>query len=528
MNHSTQHDRPPYPTDDDIVAAAYDAEHPADETATPHDGDFAVDVAGRCNNGSLWLLNPHIVANALTTEADGDAKAERFPLTMRQIRERLDKQTGGWPRAAGGVLFVDDPKHGICWLEKPQELFGWLASSVGAVTWHGGPACVGKAELHAELQRTAQAYSSIEPLPHEPPMPDTYYSCRDVAPGDGKALAEFVSRFAPATPVDQQLMLAAILTPAAGIKSGTRPCFLISSDHGRGVGKTTFAEMVGRLWGGLVSFSKNEDINKIKTRLLSKDAVLKRVTLIDNVKTQRFSDGDIEGLVTANEIGGHRMYVGEATRPNTITWFVTLNGPSLSTDMAQRSVIIKIGKPPRAAGWMEDTAQFVDSNRWAIIADCIALLRSPPTELARVTRWATWEQAVLSRLPRPAEAQAAIAERQAAVDADADEADIIEGYFADRLAELHYDTAADQVFLPSEVVTRWFGEATNERMKTLAVSRTLNQLISEERILRLARNKTNARGRGFVWVGDDADLSEAVQLDINERLSRRNNPNWRS
>ncbi len=93
------------------------------------------------------------------------------------------------------------------------------------------------------------------------------------------------------------------------------------------------------------------------------------------MKSHRFSWAELEALITASIISGKRMYVGEGRRPNMLTWFITLNGASLSTDMAQRCVIIKVGEPARTGTWEEDATRFVEENRLRIVADCIAFLQ---------------------------------------------------------------------------------------------------------------------------------------------------------
>src|SRR5262245_50991361 len=159
------------------------------------------------------------------------------------------------------------------------------------------------------------------------------------------------------------------------------------------------------------------------------------------------------------------MYVGEATRPNTITWFLTLNGASLSTDMAQRSVIIKVRRPTRAGNWEEQTLQFILDNRQHIIADLIDCLRSAPASPSKFTRWATWEKGVLARLPEPNEVQAVIIDRQLTVDVEQDEAEHLEEFFAGQLRSLDYDPASDRVFIQSQTAARWLNWAMNDNHK---------------------------------------------------------------
>lgn len=469
-------------------------------------------------------LPNRVVTNGMEIEEeqeDGSHKKVTVALSMTEILDRTREQTKDWPRRIDNVLFVHDPVHGVAWQEKPAALFGWFARTVGQVTWYSTKSTVGKNELFEELRRTAPRYAAVEALPHEPPMEGHYYACENIEPGDGKHLGQLIERFCPATEVDGHLIRAAFLTPMWGGPAGCRPCFPITSDDGRGSGKSTLAEMIGDVYGGVLQFSHLEDIGTIKTRLLSPEALPRRVALLDNVKTLRFSWAELEGMITASTIGGHRMYVGEAVRPNTLTWFVTLNGAALSCDMAQRSVIIKIRRPQRTATWAEDTRQFIRQHQLQILGDIIAALRGPVTPLARFTRWATWERDVLQRLPDPAAAQALIMDRQAVVDVDAEEAGIIEDYFAEQLGRLKYDTQAERIFIPSQHAARWYVWATNDRQNVGAACRILTQLATEGRLPHLQQNKCKSWGRGFVWHGEQADVMTPTAVDLTARLAEQ-------
>ena len=443
-------------------------------------------------------------------------------LTIAEILKHIDKKTDGWPRRVGQDLFIHDLQHGISFLPRVSSVFGWLAHKVGAVRWYKGAAAVNQAEVFAELQRTAQAYHAVEELPHEPPMQGHYYACEAIPPGDGQALNWLIDRFCPATDYDRYLIVSAFLTPLWGGPCGCRPCYVITSDDGRGSGKTTLAESVGAVFGGILQFSHLEDIGTIKTRLLSPDAQTKRVCLLDNVKSHKFSWGELEGMITASTIGGRRLYCGEASRPNGLTWFITLNGAALSTDMAQRSVIIKIRKPERSATWAEETRLFIETHRLAIIGDLIAALRGPQTPLATFSRWASWEKDILQRLPGPDELQQAILERQAVVDVDKEESTLIEDFFADQLARLGYRPDTERVFIPSQVAGRWFGWATNQKVTVVSASRQLNQAIGEKSLPRLEL-PGRSWGRGFCWVGERWNLTHTA-TDLLERIRDKTTP----
>jgi hypothetical protein len=188
----------------------------------------------------------------------------------------------------------------------------------------------------------------------------------------------------PATATPQQAMKelkAFVLTLLWGGRCGARPAFVFTghddrdASRGRGIGKSTIPELMSGLVGGLVEVSPQSDIEAIKRRLLSPDAKNLRMARIDNLKTHRFSWGDLEGLITAPIISGHRLYRGEGRRPNTLTWAITLNGASLSTDMAQRSVIIHVQRPAYSENWEASTRQFIETNRWQINSDAISEIR---------------------------------------------------------------------------------------------------------------------------------------------------------
>jgi hypothetical protein len=233
---------------------------------------------------------------------------------------------------------------------------------------------------------------------------------------------------------------------------------------------------------------------------------------------------EVESLITAAEISGKRLYSGEATRPNVITWMLTLNGISLAKDLAQRFVVIKLAKwkkPPMVEGesvpsWDEDTAALLADRRWDIIADIAAFFQREPARLRDCSRWGSWERAVLARLPEPEEAQLVIAERQAEVDADDEEAGDIEEFFAKQLTELNYDPKRDRVHIPVLTATIWYEAATNSPANRTTVTRIIKQAAAEGTLQRIRLNPCRSHGRGFLWIGEDA--SDSPHYDLADRI----------
>jgi hypothetical protein len=91
---------------------------------------------------------------------------------------------------------------------------------------------------------------------------------------------------------------------------------------------------------------------------------------------------------------------------------ITVNGPSLSTDLAQRAITIKLGKPVHTGDWLADTAKFIVENKTNIIAELLELLRQPIKPLQANTRWGNWETNVLCRLSNAERCQEEISSRR--------------------------------------------------------------------------------------------------------------------
>lgn len=462
-----------------------------------------------------------LISNGVVESNDSEGGRGRRiqPLRVQAIIDRVKAATHDWPRHANGSLFVVVDSS-IRWLEKTEDLFGYLHLA-GQVRWHSGESFVSRAEFRSALIGQAVKYKAIECYPHEPGVQDHYYICDEVESGDGTTLVRFLDFFNPKTDIDRDLLQATLMTMAWGGPGGKRPAFLITSE-GRGRGKTTLAESLASVFGGCISFSMTDKAKDIKERLLSPEALAKRVALLDNVKTHKISSGDIEALVTAQEISGKRMYVGEACRPNTMTWFITVNGAALSKDMAQRCIPILLSKPRYSRSWDANVLAFIEQHRWQLIGDVIAALRGPTFPLDQYSRWGLWERDVLEKLPDPGEAQRVIQERQAALDTDTEEVCIIEEHFRRQLLDLRYAPDTERVFIPSRIAVAWLNEATsrsgNRALSTVAGGRYLNQQIDEEAFTSIVRNATNTRGRGVIWSAPSAQPDDEIYRDLESRL----------
>lgn len=381
-----------------------------------------------------------------------------------ELLEELTAFTGGWPKRVGGLLFARSLDGNLVWMKRASELFAWIDSQYGGdgrsgFEWAGGKDCLNREDFYTHCQQNAECWDHVELYPHEPRISGHYYFHPEPAGGDGKALDELVDRFRPATAEDQDLIRLFFVTLVWGGSPGQRPVFLFESDAdaahgGRGSGKTTVAIMGARLVGGMLMISPRENLKDVHSRLLSPEGLTKRVALVDNLKTLRYSDADLEGMITSPVISGRQMYVGEGQRPNSLVWVVTSNRPSLSKDLSMRAVIIRVTTPVYKPEWERDTNAMIEARRWEIIGDCLAEIRRTPPTLADqdFTRWGQWERDILSKSPDPARLAALLAERRKAVDDDDDLSDEIQDAIKTLIRNRGFDPERDAVLIPSQVI----------------------------------------------------------------------------
>jgi hypothetical protein len=432
----------------------------------------------------------------------------REPLRLADINDSLARLTPGWPKCVNGRLFVQGRDEQPVSLEKPAALFAWLHEHA-RVEWGSGVGYVARDEFFEHLRMNAEPYQAVESLPHWPSMPGVCYMHRPLPEPSG-TLDGLLDFFCPATPIDRELIRAFVLTCFWGGDPGKRPAFLTTGPdkepgQGRGIGKSTVFDVISQeLVGGYLDVSPNDDIGTIKTRLLSGDGH-GRIGRIDNLKTLRFSWGDFEGMITSPQISGHAMYVGNRSIANTLVWTITVNGASLSKDMAQRTVIIKLARPTYQPTWESDLRAYIQKHRWEIIAEIGRILTTEAPEIEAKTRWAAWEQGVLAHVKAPAACAVEILARQGAVDEGDADRDLVAEYFEEKLGELRHDPSTCLVFIPSRTVAEWVSEALRKHHETSQATAKLKELSLPELSYSDRPKKVGGKAsRGWVWRGAEA------------------------
>lgn len=475
-----------------------------------------------------------VLANSIIVE-EQDAKGRPFTTTLylplHDISEKLTAISCGWPRRVGGALFVADktvpqPAPGELatadqWrvLETPDDMFAWV-HAIGEPQWTtraaqdritGEPRTViSKPEFHASLRATAMPhYDSIEILPHYPRIDKSFYLPCELPPATGEALEELMAHMNAKEESDRKLMLACFLTMAWGGPPGKRPAFIFCADQ-RGVGKTRTAEMLSDIWGGCLSVGENEDWDRVRSRLLAKSALDYRCVLIDNIKSTLNRSG-LESAITAQRIDGHKMYAGQATRVNNLTWIFTSNSPSLSNDLTERSVIINIGSKRHADRHEQWWQHFLKHKRAQCIADALAVLeRGTVCEIPEAVRdrWAPWQEAVLQCIEGGDELASSIREARPAVDQDLRDAEGIRSVLyaiADRCGA---NMTTGRMLVKKSNLTEWLvAEGIfDNRISVKRATLVIRALCTMEPLKELSEPEGHGSARSWLWVGVDAQV----------------------
>jgi hypothetical protein len=172
-------------------------------------------------------------------------------------------------------------------------------------------------------------------------------------------------------------------------------------------------------------------------------------------------------------------------------------------------VPIHLCRPKYSGDWEEESTRFIDENRWAIVGDLLAILAGLKAELPTYTRWGSWERSVLACVEKPDVCQALIAERQAAIDGDQEDADLVREAFVTALKSRGHDPDKAVVFFKSAEaakVVNDVGEDKGSPQRVTVYLKTLN-------IKELRKANDGEGWRGWRWIGKDTEPGQpAVPL----------------
>ena len=346
------------------------------------------------------LSNTHVVTKVI----DGKDKRVDEPFTMNQLACDIHERFLGFPRRLGDTRMFDHDKDSgrIEFLDNKASLFAWISmKSKRVVHWARVSGSVGKDELYEGLIQTAIRYESISQVPDYPRRNDVYYAYREkVRPSkDNECFYRLMDFFHPANVASKILMRSLFAAPIYYRFGVRRPCWIIDSESGPGVGKSTIAELLGTLYRcAPIKTNKHElkfDFKELLKRVVSSEGRSSRILLVDNV-TGMFDDPNFAAMVTDFGISGKPPYGrGEETRPNNLTYIITANSANINNDIASRSFGIMLAKPTYNANWTRDVMEYIEQNRYTIFGDIIDIISRERSTIKPITRIPEFEQEIL-------------------------------------------------------------------------------------------------------------------------------------
>lgn len=323
---------------------------------------------------------------------------------------------------------------------------------------------------------TIKKYERRIKWPSYPVYDDEYIDEQVVQPEDNNLVNTLIDFFNPLSGEDKLLMRALAVTPGWGSKGGKKPLFVIAGPEDCPstvqIGKSTFAEMIQRLWESYTDVVAESSHDRFISGLV--DRARSRILRIDNLRGT-LPTGVLERYITSPRIFGHKMYKGHEEVDNRATWIITANMPRVTEDLATRSQVIRLSIPDKRKLFRREIVEkFIDDNRRGIIANALYYLQRPNIESGDTfSRFPEWEIAVLRKLTDNVQAVAAKFER--------DQADLVKDTkaqdFSNYLVEMvqryldpWFQTSdcllnleTYKVFATSEMIHTWFDLCFNRR-----------------------------------------------------------------
>lgn len=354
-------------------------------------------------------------------------------ISIAEVRASVQKAMKGWPmRVKLGFLFIDNSSGQVRLIDTPAK-FSTVLKEYATVRFavgrdDRGANYVTMEELFCSFcgSEYVRCWEAVERFPYEPPLTGHYITWRapEFYRPDGSYFLQFLKMFDNINdPVSRAIYAAAVCTLFWGGDYGKRPCFVHNAKRPRS-GKSTAAFSAAELAGNaLVVNLDRRSQERLKERWLSDEGLEKRVGVVDNVKGTLNSEL-MEELVTIPYISGKVLGVGEGSRPNVITYFITANNVKLSPDFARRCFYAEFNSPDTNVSWEIELSKFVKAHAAKVVEDILWILRKPvaafdPEHRIKEEGFGLWCSQVLARVVEflPAEMVAGAAgERLSAID----------------------------------------------------------------------------------------------------------------
>lgn len=488
--------------------------------------------------------------NFVVEVMEGKTRREKkLPRLINEMVRDLHIRLLGAPFKVGAQMFDQDrDSSGINYIYDSAGLFSWIARKTNNhVEWAKIDGCVTKNEFYEALLSEAREYASISYIPDYPRRRDVYYAHPELPqPSAGhSAFWRFVDFFSPVDEINRLLIASFIMSPIFYLPKVDKPMWIIDSPDGQGSGKSTIPFLTAYLYGGghgqggevidVTIYDLEKNYTEVVKRLISTEGRQGRIFLLDNVKGM-LKSANLAKLVTAAGISGRASYGrGEESRPNNLTYVVTINSATVDTDIASRAFYIMVKKPRRMANWKIDVCRYIEENRMQIFADIIDIISfHQPYGIEPVTRTPEFETRVLQAACGTPEAYQRvidfIASKKEETNNDEEVARRIEEEMLQRIISVKpimgrepLDPQRDRIFIRSSVIEEWFkGKVWLDRqpisaIRNLAQTGMLSQVSPNITIWPHHSSDKLKRRRGILWNHQVMEGCTRVVAAVNDR-----------
>lgn len=473
----------------------------------------------------------------------------KLPRQINQLIEDLHTRLLGAPYRVGDEMFDQDRDTGeINYIYEASDLFAWIARKTNnIVDWSRSDGCITKQEFYCALKSAATHYSAISFVPDYPVRDDVFYMHPTMPkPSEDHAVFwRFVDFFNPVDDINRSLLAAFIMAPIYYRPMVSRPLWIIDSPNGQGSGKSKIPEMVAFLYGENIMEGQPIDVSmydmernfqEVVKRIISTKGRNARILRLDNV-TGTLRSSNLAMLVTAGSISGRASYGrGEESRPNNLTYVVTVNGATVDTDIASRAYYLMIAKPKiMIPHWTSDVINYIGRNRMQIFSDIIDIIKNHKGyDIPPVTRMPQFETAILQAACGSPEQYQRVVEflvdKKDETNTDEELARRIEEEITQRLISVKavmgepiIDPQNDRVFIRSYVLESWFSSSSwiekkhpAEIIRNMARTGMLAQVDPKIQRWPSHADKKIKRRSGIMW-NYKADASKPTRVVSIER-----------
>lgn len=480
------------------------------EITKPEDDYLAVQEAKRLNKTDFYNYIEQ------KTE-DGEKKTK--PRQAVELAEEFFKRFLGFPCKIGETLFDHDRDNKkIEKIYDPNSLFAWMMiKSKRNIHFKAGTGFIPKNEFFEVVSRMARRFEEICDAPVYPNRKDVYFSHPPLPKPeqDCKHLHHLIDFFTPASSYFKVMLYAFFAAPLYYEPGKPRPCWIIDSEDGAGVGKTTLAELIAYLYcSNIIKANANElsqKIDEVNKRLISASGRSSRIFLLDNV-TGTFHCPAFADMVTACSISGRPAYGrGEESRPNNLTYIITANSATIDNDTAQRAYFIYLKRGLYSANWLEQVQNYISTYRYNILAEILyTITNHRPFDMPPQTRFPEFETKILQAFCGDEDVYNQVIktlnDSREVANVEMDMAERIEDEFKRGL--LHSGFPVDgKYFIFNDIAEKWIAKALPQGMNPGSHVGYVRNL-AKQGFTRHISNKTSrpykVKNRGLYW----NDISE--------------------